>query len=513
LSAASPGSAPCLVATDLTKSFSGNIALNSFSIEIMPGQVHAIVGHNGSGKSTFIKMLAGYYVPDSGTVVVLGHPLRPGDPASSSGAGLSFVHQTLGLVPSLSVLENLHFGKPYHVNVAGKINWKRERAVAAEALLRFGLSVDPRVPVSRLSTVERVELAIVRALGGGAMTVLVLDEPTAALTDQEVNRLFATIRRVTAEGVAVIYISHRLEEIPQIADVITVLSDGRILDRGPVSEFGVPRLVSLISGAAEGSVSARPTTVGSWLERSDSEPVLRLEHVTGKVLREFCLEGHPGEITGVVGLLGSGVEELVGIMSGRQHPTSGRLELSGRSVPLGSLAELAARGLRVVVGDKAERIVPELTVGENATLSIVSRYYLRGVLRLRALRRRAKQILGDVRVVPADPNLRAGALSGGNQQKLALARILQAEPAVIVLEEPFHGVDVRGRADLSEMLRAECRKGRMVLIVDSDLDEITNIATRITVLRDGRTVLVADRQDVDKHRLLEACYGGRGQDQ
>jgi ribose transport system ATP-binding protein len=512
LSAASPGEAPCLVATNLTKAFSGNIALNSFSIEIMPGQVHAIVGHNGSGKSTFIKILAGYYVPDSGAVVVRGQVLRPGDPASSAGAGLSFVHQALGLVPSLSVLENLHFGKPYDINFAGKVSWKRERAAAAEALGRFGLSVDPRVPVSRLSTVERVEVAIVRALGDGMMTVLVLDEPTAALTDQEVGRLFATIRRITEHGVAVIYISHRLEEIPQIADVITVLSDGRILERGPVADFGVPRLVSLMSGVDGGNAPARPAVPESWPQRGDSEVILRVNGVTSKVLREFSIEGRRGEIVGVVGLLGSGVEDLIAVLSGRQPTAAGTLELRGRNVPLGSLADLAARGLRVVVGDKAERIVPDLTVGENATLAIVNRFYRRGVLRLRAMHVRAQQILAEVGVLPADPSLRAGALSGGNQQKLALARVLQAEPVVIVLEEPFHGVDVRGRADLSEMLRAECRRGRMVLIVDSDLDEITNIATKITVLRDGRTVLVADRQDVDKHRLLEACYGGRSQD-
>jgi len=522
VSVSSPAQAPCLVADNLTKMFSGNIALDSFSIEIMPGQVHALVGHNGSGKSTFIKMLAGYYVPDGGQITVGGQVLRSGDPTSSAGAGLSFVHQSLGLVPALSVLENLHLGKPYDVSMLGWINWGRERAAARAALERFGLSVDPRVPVARLTTVEQVEVTIVRALGGGAMTVLVLDEPTAALTDQEVRRLFATIRRITTEGVSVIYISHRLEEIPQIADVVTVLSDGRIVERGPIERFDVPRLVALMSaGAAAMGTAPGAGRPASSLTAPSGSPgpvgeeagvVLALTDLTGRVLQDFNLEGRAGEIVGVVGLLGSGLEELIAILAGRQDAVSGRLEIRGRLVPLGSLATLAARGLRVVIGDKSERIVPDLTVGENATLSVVARFYRGGVLRLRRLRSRARRILGDFGVLPADPALRAGSLSGGNQQKLAVAKALQPEPDILVLEEPFHGVDVRGRIELSQILRAQANQGRLVLIIDSDLDEITSIATKIIVLRDGRTVLVAYEQDADKRRLLEACYGGGGQD-
>lgn len=511
LSVASPGQAPCLVASDLTKAFSGNVALDSFSIEVMPGQVHAIVGHNGSGKSTFIKMLAGYYVPDSGQITVGDHVLRPGDPVSSASAGLSFVHQSLGLVPALSVLENLHLGKPYQVNLFGTIKWRRERAAARVALERFGLYVDPRLPVARLSTVERVEVAIVRALGGGEMTVLVLDEPTAALTDQEVSRLFATIKRITAQGVAVIYISHRLEEIPRIADVVTVLSDGQIIERGPIADFDVPRLVSLISA---GAASAAGRSAVRTAARLDGTPaVLRLDGVSSGVLSEFSLEGRAGEIVGVVGLLGSGLEDLVAVLAGRKAPSAGRLEIAGRRVPFGSLAVLAARGLRVVVGDKSERIVPELSAGENATLSVISRFYRGGALRLRSVHRRARQILDDFLVTPADPGLRAGSLSGGNQQKLAVARALQPAPTVLVLEEPFHGVDIRGRAQISEILRAEAVRGRLILIIDSDLDEITSIATTIMVLRDGRIALVAEGEMIDKARLLEACYGGEGRDQ
>ena len=521
MSVTSPAQAPCLVASDLTKAFSGNVALDSYSMELLPGQVHALVGHNGSGKSTFIKMLAGYYVPDSGQITVGDQVLRAGDPTSSARAGLSFVHQTLGLVSSLSVLENLHLGKPYDLSMVGSINWRRERAAARTELERFGLSVDPRVQVSRLSTVERVEVAIVRALlDGEAMTVLVLDEPTAALTNQEVRRLFDTIRRVTAAGVAVIYISHRLEEIPQIADAVTVLSDGKILARGPIEEFDVPRLVALMStsaltprsssnGAPSPGLPAGPTARGP---DGDGTPVvLRLSGLTGRVLRDFDLEGRAGEIVGVVGLLGSGLEDLIAILAGKQDAVCGRMEIQGRPARLGSLADLAGRGLRVVVGEKPERIVPELSAGENATLSVVSRFF-RGVLRLGALRRRATKTLVDFRVLPPDPRLRAGSLSGGNQQKLAVAKALQPDPVVLVLEEPFHGVDVRGRVDLAQILRTQAATGRLIVVVDSDLDEIVNIATTIVVLRGGDTVLVTKPGQVDKRRLLEACYGGGGQD-
>jgi ribose transport system ATP-binding protein len=512
LSLTSPVRAPCLVATGLTKAFSGNVALDAYSMELRPGQVHALVGHNGSGKSTFIKMLAGYYVPDSGEITVGDQVLRAGDPTSSAKAGLSFVHQSLGLVGSLSVLENLHLGKPYDVSAVGSINWRRERAAARAALERFGLSVDPRQQVSRLSTVERVEVAIVRALGDEQMRVLVLDEPTAALTNQEVSRLFDTIRRVTAEGVAVIYISHRLDEIPQIADMVTVLRDGRIQERGPIEEFDVPRLVELMSmsGVAAGSGPVVGTPAAG--PAGDEAPVvLSLSGLSGRVLRDFDLEGRAGEIIGVVGLLGSGLEDLVSILAGKQDAVAGRLEIEGRPARLGSLADLAGRGLRVVVGEKPERIVSDLTTGENATLSVISRFF-RGVLRLGTLRRRSRQILTDFRVLPPDPRLRAGSLSGGNQQKLAVAKALQPDPVLLVLEEPFHGVDVRGRADLSQMLRTQAANGRLILVVDSDLDEIINIATTIVVLRAGNTVLVTKAQQVGKRRLLEACYGGGGQD-
>jgi ABC-type sugar transport system ATPase subunit len=219
------------------------------------------------------------------------------------------------------------------------------------------------------------------------------------------------------------------------------------------------------------------------------------------------LEGHAGEIIGVVGLLGSGIEDFISILAGKQEALAGRMTIDGHPAALGSLATLAKRGLRVVVGEKPERIVPDLSVGENATLSIVSRFY-QGVLRLGAMRKRSREILTDFRVLPPAPELRAGSLSGGNQQKLAVGKALAPEPGVLVLEEPFHGVDVRGRVELAQILRQQAAKGRLILVADSDLDEIVNIATTVIVLRDGNTVLVAKAQQVAKRRLLEACYGG-----
>jgi ribose transport system ATP-binding protein len=495
-----------LVARGVTKSFNSNRALDNFDLTLSAGEVHALVGHNGSGKSTFIKVLAGFYVPESGEVEVVGEPLKFGDPTSSSTVGLSFVHQTLGLVPSLSVLENLHLGKSYDINFLGKVNWRREHETAAARLRDFGLGVDPRTRVGDLNTIERVEVAIVRALSESAgITTLVLDEATAALTDQEVNRLFATVRRVQAAGVSVLYVSHRLDELPQIADSITVMRDGKIVERGSMSEFTNSRLVRLIAGDAA-PLAPRQTLSAQAIDK-DAAPVLELRGVNGTVLRDVDLTGRQGEILGVVGLLGSGVEELVDVLVGRATATSGSLRISGRPARLGDVAAMARRHFNAVVGDKSERIIAELDLAENATLQVVKKFFVRGNLRTKKLRRRAAEILAEFKVQPAILDMVAGSLSGGNQQKLAIGRVLQAEPTTLLLEEPFHGVDVRGRQEIIAVLDAARRNGQLIVIVDSDLDEIVNICDTIVVLRNGQVAMIAEGDDKNKQRLLEACYG------
>jgi ribose transport system ATP-binding protein len=498
-----------LVASGVTKSFDGNVALDSFSLRLSKGEVHALVGHNGSGKSTFIKVLAGFHTPDAGEVSVGERKLIFGDPKSSLDVGLSFVHQTLGLVPELSVFENLHLGKPYAVNAIGIVRRELEYARARQALEQWGLALDPHVEVARLSSIERVEVALARALNSqDSISCVVLDEPTAALAQAEIDRLFAAIRRIKSSGVSVIYVSHRLDELPLIADAVSVLRDGQLVARGSIAEFDSRRLVGLIAASIGETQKEQPKLTVAPGVTDTPRALLQITDLRGEILAGINLEASSGEILGVFGLAGSGVEELVATLAGRSVPRSGTLAVDGREVRLGDVASLSRHGLRMIIGEKTERVIPTLTLAENATLAVLQRYFTRGTLRLRSLATRARQVLHLFGVNPAIPALFAGSLSGGNQQKLALARVVQGQPAVLVLERPFEGVDVGGRRELAALLRGECDQGRAVLLVDTDVEELLGLCDTITVLHEGAVSLRARGSSMKKSLIIEACYGG-----
>jgi ribose transport system ATP-binding protein len=505
-----------LDANQISKTFERTVVLDHLDFRLASGEVHALLGHNGSGKSTFIKILAGFHAPDasSGRIMVAGEELRWQDPGSAQNLGLSFVHQTLGLVPALTVLENLHLGMPYEVGPTRKINWRREARLARSRLEEFGLDVDPADTVERLTAVERTEVAIVRALSGEVdIRVLVLDEPTAALTAREVEKLFELIKRVSAGGVAVIYVSHRLEEVSEIADSVTVLRDGRTVGDGPIDTFGMSRLVELISGDAELRASAPLADAPAVAAEMAAAPEpggavpLKVSGVAARSAVDVDFEARRGEILGIVGLLGSGVDDIARVLSGRVRRQQGKIEIFGRPLDPEALADAKKLGYWVVVGEREDRSVLTLTVGENLTLSTLRRYFQAGFQRLRRMRVAQGQAITDFGILPADGTLTAQQLSGGNQQKVALARVIQADPSVLVLEEPFKGVDIRGRREIADLLRAAAGRGRTVVIVDSDLEAVSEICTRAVVLRDGIVSGEFEGAAITKNQLVKACYG------
>ncbi len=498
-----------LTAAGVSKSFYGNRVLDELALEIAPGTVHALLGHNGSGKSTFIKILAGYYEPDegSGPIRVGEHEVLPGDPDSSQAAGIAFVHQTLGLVPTLTVLENLRLGQPWATNAVGKIAWRRERASARAALEAFGLDgISPDALVGDLNTVEQTEVAIVRALAAGdEIRVLVLDEATAALTDQEVRKLFTTLRRVQERGVATLYVTHRLEEIPLVADHVTVLRDGRTVGQGPIAEFPRERLVSLITGGAEGTGGEASATSATVV--GDGPALLEIANLRAGELLDGTLAGRGGEIVGVVGLLGSGIIDLAHALTGRLPVEAGTVELAGKRVDPREFATLSERGLAAVVGERSDRVAVGLSVAENLTLGVVRRFFRGGRLRRNDVAAAASDAVERYGIRCAGPNAETASLSGGNQQKVAIAKVLAQQPKVLVLEEPCHGVDERGRREIRSMLRAAAEGGALVLVVDSDLDEILGLCTRIVVLREGRVAAELAPDETGREALLDVCYG------
>jgi ribose transport system ATP-binding protein len=510
-----------LVASGISKSFYGNRVLNNLELEIPSGSVHALLGHNGSGKSTFIKILAGYYTPDddSGAIVVDGKELEPGDPDSTRDAGITFVHQTLGLVPTLSVLENLRLGQQWETNGAGKISWGKERKLARAALQDFGLDVSPDAIVGNLNTVAQTEVAIVRALDGGDdIRLLVLDEPTAALTDFEVRKLFSTLAHVKARGVAILYVTHRLEEIELIADQVTILRDGNTVGNGSVSEFPWERLVQLITGMDQAALNAQSADPAAGVEEvaarveapeagTGQGALLTISGLRAGEMLDANIEGKAGEIVGAVGLLGSGVIDLARTLTGRLKRESGQVVLDGKPVDVGDFASLARRGLGAVVGERADRVAMGLSVEENVTLGILHRFFKGGLLRRRAVAKSARNAIAEYEVRCAGPDVQMASLSGGNQQKAAIAKVLEADPKVLVLEEPCHGVDERGRREIRAMLRKAAADGALVLVIDSDLDEVVGLCSRVVVFRAGRIAGEFRKGQMSRSRLLDACYG------
>lgn len=502
---------PGLVVQGITKSFDGNIVLRDFDLTVGPGVVHALLGHNGSGKSTFVKILSGFYLPDGGrgSVEVNGEEVRFGDPSSSDRAGLRFVHQALGVVGPLSVLENLHLGRPYTSGRMGHINWRTERRLAREALASFDADVDPDAKVDDLSIIERTQTAIVRALtDGAAISVLVLDEPTAALTEHEVRKLFQTVEAVRARGVAVIYVSHRLEEVGAIADEVTVLRDGGVVGRGPVSTFSVPRMVAMISGPdGDLSRSAVGQEVREPLGPSPSGPLVRLQNVYCGRLADFSMRVNPGEIVGVVGLVGSGLEDLSSLLAGRHRNYEGSVEMRGSEADIADTAKMMRSGLVNVMGERGDRVHLDLNLLENLSIPLRRRLFSRGHLQLKRLRRMAAAAVSDFNIRPGLLDEASQTLSGGNQQKLALARVMLTDPSVLVFEEPVRGVDAAGRTEINILLRKAAQKGNGVVIIDSDLDAVTESCDRILVIRGGALVAEFRGPSIKKTELLEACYG------
>lgn len=502
-----------LSASAVSKSFYGNRVLNALDLSIPKGRLHALLGHNGSGKSTFIKILAGYYTPDpgSGPIAVDGVELVPGDPDSSHDAGISFVHQTLGLVPGLSVLENLRLGKPWQTNRLRKIAWSKERELARKALSEFGVRAHPDALVRELSTVSQTEVAIVRALSeGDHIKVLVLDEVTASLTDHEVQKLFATIDRVKQGGVSILYVTHRLEEIQLIADEVTVLRDGTAVGTGPVADFPPDKLVRLVAGddrPTSAPVDVASDAVNATNGGGDGDPLFEVIGLKAGELRDANLAGQPGEIVGVVGLLGSGVIDLADALTGRLLVQSGEVRLAGRRVNVGDLPALTRRGLAAVVGGREDRVAMALTVRENVTLSILDRFFHHGVLNLRSEAAVARSAIAEYDVRCVGPNVEMASLSGGNQQKAAIAKVLQANPKIVVLEEPCHGVDARGRHEIRAMLARAATQGALVLVIDSDLEEVLGLCSRVVVLRNGEVAGEFRKGEMSRRGLLDACYG------
>jgi ribose transport system ATP-binding protein len=505
---------PVLQARHFSKRFGGTLALDDVSLRIDSGTVHGLVGHNGSGKSTLIKILAGYHTPEpGGELEIDGRSVRlPLAPGQFRALGMAFVHQDPGLVASLSVVENLRIGSIARRRFS-HIAWREEVRRCEELLREFGLHCDPRAAVETLRPWQRPMLAIIRAVDevrrllretGQNRGLLVLDEPTANLADSNVGQLFEVIRRVQTSGFGVLYVSHALDEIKALTQHVTVLRDGRVVGNGVTADFTRPDLVRLIVGHDIAPVIKTPET------QARTDHLAEVRNLTGHGVLDASLSLAPGEILGVSGLIGSGFAELGPLLIGALPSRGGTIRVDTTTVDLTKMTPARAieTGLGYVPGERLrEGCIGELTVVENITLPVLNRFFRGGRLSTRTLQSHARAQITQFGVRPPDPTLPLEALSGGNQQKVLLAKWLQLEPRLLILQEPTQGVDIGAREQIFAIVRAFTERGGSVLCLSGDHEQLELLCSRVLIFRRGRIVRELAGPEVTKDRIAHECLG------
>jgi ribose transport system ATP-binding protein len=491
--------APLLAMEGITKRFPGVVALRAVSFDLHPGEVHVLFGENGAGKSTLINVIAGTYPADEGTMVFDGEEIRHLSPHDARRRGINAVFQDFSLVPQLSVEENLYLGRE-----PGQLGFvdRKERAAGAQAALdvvKPFFSIKTRVDRLSRSAQQLVEIA--KALMGNPR-VLILDEPTTSLTEQETELLFSLIDDLKARGLAIVYITHRMREIPRVGDRITVLRDGHKVTTLRVGEADDNKLIQLMTGR----------TLESLYPRAAHDPGatrLRLDRVSGHFLHEVSLEVRAGEVVGVAGLVGSGKSEIGRICFGLA-PHTGTLELDGREI--GSDDEphdVLGRGLIYHPADRrAEGLVLPRPVRENLTFAALDRpeFSHLGFLHRANERRRAGEIIKRLRIQPPHPERRVAYFSGGNQQKIVLGKALTREVGVHVFDEPTAGVDVGARVEVYEFIKELCESGCAILLISSDLPEVLHLSHRVYVIHRGRVRAELTGDEVTEERVLSNFF-------
>jgi len=496
---------PALEVRGLSKTFTGQRALIDVDLEVQPGEIRALVGQNGCGKSTLIKVLAGFHEPDDGAVVhVDGKPLALGTAGAGDHAGLRFVHQDLGLVPTLDTCDNLALGHGYERNKVGLISWRGERRLARETLKDLGYDFDVRQPTSHLVISQRTAIALARALSPRSTPprVLVLDEPTANLPAAEIARLFEVVRAVRDRGVAVIFVSHHLDEVFGLCDTVTVLRDGRHIVTRPVEGLDEDGLIALMIGRALEQFLTPAESV-----TREGEPVLQARGLVTDVLHGVDLDVRPGEIIGIAGITGSGREELALALFGGITRT-GTVSVAGTDIQANRPDRAVEAGLALVPAERhANAVFLESTLRENVSIVNPGDFQRHGLLNRKREVSEVTSWLQKLRVRPPHSERALSTLSGGNQQKVVLARWLRQRPTVLVLDEPTQGVDVGAKADIHLLVEEAATQGTAVVVVSTDHSELTRLAERVLVLRNGRVVEELRRPHIDPDRITAATIG------
>ena len=496
-----------LLLRNVSKSFPGVHALDAVSFDVFPGEVHALLGENGAGKSTLIKIISGVYLPDTGDLEVDGQPVHFTHPGEAQAQGIATIYQEFSLYSDLTVAENIFAGHMPRSRF-GTIDWRRasrEAQLLLELLDVSDLDVNGRVGTLSVGNRQRVEIA--KALSRKAR-ILILDEPTAVLTQHDAERLFGVIRKLTTQKVAVIYISHRIDEIFALSNRVTVLRDGKVVGTKITKETAEEELIRMMVGRTlELGLSAHPD-----LPPSDRPVLLRANHLSrAPLLKDASIELRAGEIVGLAGLIGSGRSELAQAIFGIAPQDSGTIEVDGKSVKIRCPRNAIALGIAYVPEDRQRQgLVAAMTVGQNIGLPRIWKLVRGPFLDFQAEERLAVHYIDSLRIKTPTSRQLARNLSGGNQQKIVLAKWLAIKPRMLIVDEPTRGIDVGARAEIYRLLSSLARDdGMAILVISSDLPEVLRLSDRICVMREGRLVAEFDRRDATQESIVGAAIGRR----
>ena len=491
-------SEPILKLEGIAKSFPGVRALAGIDFDVRPGEVHALLGENGAGKSTLIKIMSGVYQPDAGSITLDGKPTAFASPQEAQKSGIATIYQELLLFPELTVAENIFMGHAPKGRF-GAIDWSATRERAREVLDSLDIrDLDVRAPVGQLSVGNRQRVEIAKALSHNAR-ILIMDEPTAALTEHDVTRLFGIVRLLRARGVGVIYISHRLEEVFLLADRVTVLRDGEFVATKPVSATSHDDLIQMMVGR-------RIDQLFPKAEAKRGAVVLELENVfRAPMTKGVSLKLHAGEILGIAGLVGSGRSELAEVIFGMTPAEKGTIRVDGKPVTIRSASDAKHLGIAYVPEDRGRQgLVRPMPVSQNVSLASLSKVARNSFIDRKAENALAEKSVKEFQIRASGIGQIVGKLSGGNQQKVGLSKWLATKPRILIMDEPTRGIDVGAKAEIHRMMSEFAQAGMAIIMISSELPEVMGMSDRILVMRAGRLVAEASRAEATQAAIAAA---------
>jgi monosaccharide-transporting ATPase len=497
---------PTVSVRNMTKRFAGVTALNDVSLDLWPGEVHALVGENGAGKSTLIKLITGVYQRDEGEVRYRGELVQFRSPRDAQLAGIQTIYQEVHLAPQLSVARNVFLGREPHR--LGGIDLRRMNRESAEILARYGIVADVKRPLGELSLGVQQMVAVARAVSSDA-GVVIMDEPTSSLEPREVDRLLDVVGKLKEQGVAIVYVSHKLDEIFRACDKVTVLRDGNLVSTGPVAELNRLQLISRMLGRDASELEKARTQFGGGGEIADEAPVLTASGLQRKfVLDDISLVVRPGEVVGLAGLLGSGRSETAKAIFGAMPLDAGTVTVGGTAYARSTPASRIRSGVAMLPEDrKAEGIIPGMSIADNITLAALDQLSRAGFVSRKKKADIVDVFMKRLRIKASGPDQKVRELSGGNQQKVLLARLLCLNPKVLLLDEPTRGIDVGAKAEVQALIAELAEKGLGVVLISSELEEVVEGSDTVLVLRDGAALGSLFGDDISEDAIMTMIAG------